>query len=270
MTPRKGTRQRYGARRSCGSGQSATDLFLSGLVVFNGLRMQVRFEEGSVAARLYAWSSLGGIAFTVLAVIGAMFLYDGPQDSSPAKMAAWYSSSSNRTHINIGWVLTGLAFLCLMWFVASVRERVATAERAGASGRSFLATLVAIGGTVFAAAGICQIGIAAGIKTMSDDTYHHQVYSGLVHAAGDASYIILAGSGVAMASMIFAIALAIFSFGLLPRWVGWFGVVAGVAAIFSLLFFTMLLWLLWIAVASVMLYRRAPAAATAGEALATA
>ena len=150
--------------------------------------------------RLRAWSSLGGLAFVVLAVIGAAFLFDGPQASSPAKMTAWYSSSSNRTHINIGWVLTGLALLRLIWFVAAVRERVAFAERADAANGSFLSTLVTMGGTVFVAAGVCQIGIASGIKTMSDDTYHHQVYSGLIHAAGDASYVILAGSGIAMAS----------------------------------------------------------------------
>jgi hypothetical protein len=219
---------------------------------------------------LRAWSSLGGIAFTVLAVVGAIFLYDGPQGSSPAKMAAWYGSSAHRTHINIGWVLTGLALLCLIWFVAGVRERVAMAEHADTPGASFLSTLVTVGGTVFVAAGVCQIGIAGGIKTMSDDTYHHQVYSGVIHAAGDASYVILAGSGIAMASMIFALALAIFAFGLLPRWVGWFGVVAGIAAIFSLFFFTMLVWLLWIAVASVMLFLRSSPAARAGDALATA
>jgi hypothetical protein len=222
-----------------------------------------------LAARLRAWSSLGGVAFAVLAVIGAIFLYDGPQDSSPAKMAAWYGSSGNRAHINIGWALAGLSFLSLIWFVAGIRERVAVAERADAPG-GFLSTLVTIGGTVFVAAGICQIGIADGIKTMSDDTYHHQVYSGLIHAAGDASYIVLAGSGVAMASMIFAVALAIFAYGLLPRWVGWFGVVAGVAAIFSLFFFTMLVWLLWLGVASVMLYVRSPSPARAREALAAA
>jgi hypothetical protein len=219
---------------------------------------------------LRTWSSLGGVLFTVLAVVGAIFLYDGPQASSPAKMTAWYSSSSNRDHINIGWVLTGLALLSLIWFVAGVRERVAVAEQADRPGASFLSTLVSIGGTVFVAAGICQIGIADGIKTMSDDTYHHQVYSGLIHAAGDASYIILAGSGVAMASMIFALALAIFGFGLLPRWVGWFGVAAGIAAIFSLFFFTMLVWLLWIAVASVMLYLRSPSSLKTGTALAAA
>jgi hypothetical protein len=212
---------------------------------------------------LRVWSTLGGIAFAVLAVLGAIFLYDGPTDSSPAKMTAWYSSSSNRTHINIGWVLTGLALLFLIWFVAAVRERVAAAEQGDGA---FLSTLVSIGGTVFVAAGVCQIGIAAGIKTMSDDTYHHQVYSGLIHAAGDASYIILAGSGIAMATMIFAVAAAALSYGLLPRWVGWFGVVAGVAAIFSLFFFTMIVWLLFLAVSSVMLFVRSSTTARAGEA----
>jgi hypothetical protein len=219
---------------------------------------------------LRAWSNLGGIVFTVLAVVGAIFLYDGPQASSPTKMSAWYSSSSNRDHVNIGWVLATLAFLFLIWFVAGVRDRVAAAEHAERPNGSFLSTIIMIGGTVFVAAGVCQIGLADGIKTMSDDTYHHQVYAGLIHAAGDASYMILAGSGVAMASMIFAVALAIFNFGLLPRWVGWFGVVAGIAAIFSLFFFTMLVWLLWIAVTSVMLYLRSPSAVTAGDALATA
>jgi hypothetical protein len=216
-----------------------------------------------------AWSSLAGVVFVVLAVLGAIFLYDGPQGSSPAKMAAWYGSSSHRTHINIGWVLSGLALLSLIWFVAGVRDRVSRAEQLAAPGTSFLSTLVTIGGTVFVAAGVCQIGLADGIKTMSDDTYHHQVYSGVIHAAGDASYIILAGSGVAMASLIFAVALATFSYELLPRWLGWFGVAAGVAAIFSLFFFTMLVWLLWLAVASVTLYTRGPSAMRTREALAT-
>ena len=92
---------------------------------------------------------------------------------------------------------------------------------------------------------------------MSDDTYHHQVYSGVIHAAGDASYVMLASGGAALSAMIFAISAAILSFGFLPRWLGWFGVVAGVAALFSIIFFPMFIWLLWIAVTSVMLFLRA-------------
>lgn len=218
-----------------------------------------------MAARLRLWSSLGGIAFTVLVVIGAMLLFDGPSDSSPAKMTAWYQSGSHRSHINIGWALAGLALLCLIWFVAAVRERIAAAERTDSANGSFLSTVATIGGAAFVGAGVCLIGIAGGIKTMSDDTYQHQVYSGVIHAAGDASYVILAGSGVAMASLIFAVSAASFEFGLLPRWVAWFGVLAGIAAIFSLFFFTMLVWLLWLAVASVALFVRSPSRGTVPE-----
>ena len=78
----------------------------------------------------------------------------------------------------------------------------------------------------------------------------------------------LAGAGVAMASLIFAVSLAVFGYGLLPRWVGWFGVVAGVAAIFSLFFFTMIVWLLWIALASVMLFLRSRSPVGAREPIA--
>ena len=219
---------------------------------------------------LRLWSSLGGLVFVVLAVVGAIFLFDGPSDSSPAKMTSWYRSSSNRAHVHIGWVLTGLGLFVLIWFVAALRERVRESEAAAPEHGTFLSTIVLMGGTVYVAVAMAGIAVTDGIRTMSDDTYHHQVYSGLIHAAGDASYVILAGSGIAMASLIFALALASFAYGLLPRWAAWFGVVAGVAAIFSLFFFTMLVWLLWIAVASVLLYRRAPSTVPAREALAAA
>jgi fatty acid desaturase len=89
---------------------------------------------------------------------------------------------------------------------------------------------------------------------MSDDTYHHRVYSGVIHAAGDASYLLVATGGAAMAALIFATAIAVRRYAILPAWVGWFGFAAGVAAIASIIFFTMLFWLLWVAVASVTLF----------------
>ena len=85
--------------------------------------------------RLRAWSSLAGLAFSVLVVIGAMLLFDGPEGSSPAKMAAWYGSSSNRNHVNIGWILAGLAVFFFVWFVGAVRDQVASHETAGSGNR---------------------------------------------------------------------------------------------------------------------------------------
>ena len=210
---------------------------------------------------LRLWSSLSGLVFVVLAVVGSLLIFDGPSDSSPAKMTAYYQSGSHRSHINIGWILLGLGLFALIWFVAALRERVRESEQ----GDTFLSTIVLVGGTVYIAVAMAGIALADGIKTMSDDTYHHQVYSGVIHAANDATYIMVVTGGAAMAALIFATSIAVRRYAILPRWVSWFGFVAGVAAILSVAFFTMLLWLLWVAVASVMLFLASRPEAAAGR-----
>jgi len=220
---------------------------------------------------LRLWSSLAGLVFVVLAVVGSALLFDGPSDSSPAKMTSWYQSSSNRTHIHIGWILTGLGLFALIWFVAALRERIRESEQATPEQGTFLSTIVLVGGTVYVALAMAGIAVTDGIRTMSDDTYQHQVYSGVLHAASDASYLLVTTGGAAMAALIFATSIAIRRYAILPRWVSWFGFFAGACAILSIIFFTMLVWLLWIAVASVSLFlasrpaaaaRREPSAAT--------
>src|SRR5262245_26309560 len=175
---------------------------------------------------LRVWASLGGLVFVVLAVVGSALIFDGPSDSSPAKMAAWYGNSSNRTHIHIGWILTGLGLFSLIWFVAAVRERVRESELAAPEEGTFLSTVVLVGGTVYVAVAMAGIAVTDGIRTMSDDTYKHQVYSGVIHAAGDASYLLVVTAGVAMATLIFAASIAMRRFELVPRWISWFGFAA--------------------------------------------
>ena len=142
----------------------------------------------------------------------------------------------------------------LIWFVAALRERIRAGERESREEGTFLSTVVLVGGTIYIAVAMAGIALTDGIKTMSDDTYQHQVYSGVIHAANDAAYIMVVTGGAAMAALIFATSVATRRFAILPGWVGWFGFVAGAAAILSIAFFPMLVWLLWIAVASVSLY----------------
>src|SRR6266480_5948195 len=205
---------------------------------------------------LRLWSSLSGLVFVLLAVVGSLLLFDGPSDSSPTKMASYYQSSSNRAHINIGWILTGLALFSLIWFVAAVRERVRASELAANEEGTFLSTIVLAGGTIYIAVAMAGVALADGIKTMSDDTYHHRVYSGVIHAASDATYLMVVTGGAAMAALIIATSIAIRRYAILPGWISWFGYAAAVAAIASIIFFTMLFWMLWVAVASVALFLR--------------
>lgn len=209
-----------------------------------------------VARTLRAWACLGGVVTTILFVVGAILLFDGPYDSSPAKMTAYYTDSGHRTSTHIGWVLSGLGVFAFLWFLAALREAVAEAERRDPSSGAFLSTLVGIGGAVFAAVAVVVDGSTDGLKTMSDDTFHHTVYSGVIHGASDAGYVMLVTGGVGLATMIFAVSAWVLSTRELPKWIGWLGLVAGVCAIFSLFFFTMLVWLLWLVVTSIALFAR--------------
>jgi hypothetical protein len=216
--------------------------------------------EAAVAVRqrrdVGRWAALGGALFTVLFVIGTLFLYSGAPggDDPPAKIIAWYSDSGHRDRIHVGWILTGLGIFFLLWFVAALRRAVLAVD-----GEGILSTVTTIGGTVYAATGFVAIAINDGIRTMSDDTYQHRVFPELQHAADDASYLVHATGGAAMGAMIIAVSLAFMWAGTWRKWVGWLGVVVGILALASILFFTTWLFLLWILVVSILMFLR-PAA----------
>jgi hypothetical protein len=200
-------------------------------------------------------ASLGGLIFVVLFVIGNILLQEGPSESSPAKMQAYYGSSSHRDRMSIGWALAALGLFFLLWFVAYVRELVRGLETTDSGrGSGFLSSVVAIGGTVYAAVTAAAVGLAEGVRTMSDDTYRHTVYSGVIHAANDGTYVMHATGTIGMAAFILAFSLAVLSAGRFPRWLAWFGVVAAVAALLSIFFVTIIVWLVWLAVTSVVLF----------------
>jgi hypothetical protein len=77
----------------------------------------------------------------------------------------------------------------------------------------------------------------------------------------DGTYIMHAAGTAVLATMIFAFSFVVLGSRVLPRWLGWFGIVAGVAALASIIFFTMLIWTVWIAVTSLLLFvhRKTPA-----------
>lgn len=203
---------------------------------------------------LRVWGSLGGLAFVVLFVIGSALIFNGPNgDESPAKYVAFYGDAGHRNKINIGWLLAGLGVFFFLWFVASLRETVRKAT-VNSADDGMLGFMVTIGGTAYAAVTMTALGEAAGVRTMSDDTFLHQVFPGVIHANDDGTYIAHATGTAALAAMIVAFSVTVLATRMLPRWIGWFGVVAAVAALASLVFVTMFVWLLWIAVTSIVLF----------------
>jgi hypothetical protein len=206
------------------------------------------------SAGLARWASLGGIVYVVLFVIGVIVMFDGEPDSdaSPARVIAYYSKASHRDRISIGWIIAGLGIFAFLWFLSSLRRAVRRWE--GDDG--FLTALTTIGGAVYATLAFAAIAINMGIRTMSDDTYHHTVYPGLIHAADDASYILHATGGAGASAMIIAATLAAMRAAVIPNWAGWLGIIAGILAIGSIIFFPQAAIGLWILIVSGLLFAR--------------
>jgi len=206
------------------------------------------------SAGISRWAALGGVAYVVLFVIGVILIFGNSPDSSgaPAKIIDWYSKSSHRTTMNIGWALGALGVFFFFWFLSALRQTVRRLEAED----GFLTGLTTIGGVVYGTLSLAALALEVGIRTMSDDTYHHQVYPALIHASDDAGWVIHASGGAGLGAMIIASSLAGLRAGAIPRWLGWLSIVVGIISLFLVIFFPWFLVAIWILVVSVGMFVR--------------
>ena len=111
------------------------------------------------------WAALGGILYVVLFIVGLIVAESGEPggDASPAKVIAYYSKSSHRDKIGIGWLISLIGFFGLVWFIAVLGHEVRRL-----SGEDLLARVIVIGGTIYAALGLVGSSLGMAIRTMSD------------------------------------------------------------------------------------------------------
>jgi hypothetical protein len=207
---------------------------------------------------LQRWSLLGGAVYVVLFIVGTILAFGGQPDTSgsPAKVRAYWSSSSHRDRVNIGWLLVGIGVLFFIWFVAALRQRIRDADT------GFLSTVVLLGGAVYATTTMAAFSINAGLKTMSDDTFQHTVYPELIHAADDVSWVVHAGGSVGIASLIIATSIASMRLGRVGRGLGIVSIVAGVITLGAIAFFPAFVIAAWILITSIVMFVRSGAETT--------
>lgn len=208
--------------------------------------------ETSRPRALERWAGLGGIAYVVLFVLGTLLMYSGQPDTdeAPAKLIAYYGDSGHRDKIFVGWILVVLSIFFLIWFVAVLRDWL---QRY--AGNSVLPTVALVGGAAYAACTLVAASVQTAIKTMSDDTYRDEVYPPLIHAADDAGYVIHSAGGAAIRAMMIAASIVVLRVRVVPTWLGWLGILAGISAIVSIFFFPWFAIALWLIVASIALVR---------------
>jgi hypothetical protein len=212
-------------------------------------------ESSRSSAGIARWGALAGAAYVVLFVVGVILIFGSSpgSGSAPAKIVSYYSDGSHRTEINIGWLVAGLGVFCFIWFLSALRRTVSRLE----AGDGFLSGLVTIGGAVYATLTLAALAVDTGIRTMSDDTYHHTVYPGLIHAADDASWVLHASGGAGLAAMIVAASLAALRAAAVPRWAGWLGIVVGVLSLGLIVFFPWFVAAIWVLIVSIGMFARA-------------
>ena len=199
------------------------------------------------------WAALGGVLYVPMFVIGVILLFSNEpaSDAPPAKFTSWYGNSGHRDRIMIGWLVAGLGIFFLLWFVGALRRAVTAVD-----GEGLLAQITGMGGAIYVAVAWVALALNAGIRTMSDDTYRHQVDPLLMHAADDASWVIHATGVAGLSAMIIAASIAFMRGRVWPTWAGWLSVVAGVLSLAAIVFFPQFLYLLWILIVSGLLFLR--------------
>jgi hypothetical protein len=181
-------------------------------------------------------------------VVGLILMLQGSPggDATPAKVIAYYRDHGHRSRIDVGWFLILIGVFFLFWFVGALREVVRRL-----AGDGLLATVATIGGAAYAVLTLAAFSLEAAVLTMSDDTYHHEVYPGLVHAANDTAYVLHSAGGAAIGAAIIATSLATLATRALPAPVGWLSVLAGVVSVVSIFFFPWFVIAVWLVVAGV-------------------
>jgi hypothetical protein len=203
------------------------------------------------------WVPGTGVVFAVLVIVATWLESDAPgSDASDASWTAYYADSGNRQSEEIAFVLIGLAGLCFLQFLGSLRGALARAE-----GEPARITTAAIGsGVAFIAIAISAHAVATAVSwsvtwygsdyTVDPDTA--RLLAGL-------SYGLYAMSLFAAAAMALATATVALFMRAFPAWLGWLSVLATIAGVLGLLGLTGLVVLAWIVLLSLYLVWPRPA-----------
>jgi hypothetical protein len=223
--------------------------------------MTLTIKEESMSRIWERWgSALGVVAIACWVVTFALAGSSPDTSDADAKIVAWYASSSHQQHQIIAFLIFGVGLMCLFGFLAVLRARLSAIEGApfqlstlvfGAGVASAL--MWALGGIMFTAPAFTASD--TGATDVLPSTYR------LIQNAGYITWVAAAAIG---SVMVWAASALILRGTALPRWFGWFGVLAGFVQLLGIFFFPLFVFWLWVLIASALLTLRGSEVAVPG------
>lgn len=201
------------------------------------------------------WAGLAGIAYVALFLVAfALGIEVGPSDR---EILDYYADSGHRTREVVAFFLIAAAALALMLFANGLRSLISRAEGNPAP----LAALSWAGGITSAAMVLAgnALSRATAFAAMEDDFQLDPNTRRLFEVAG---LLLLASGAIAAILLVVAVSVAALRLGVLPRWLGWAGLVAAVLLPLAVGFIGFLvLWAWVLAVSAALALNRTPSMA---------
>jgi hypothetical protein len=211
------------------------------------------------ARRLTGWCGIGMVVAIVINGPLSIALQRTPSywdAGAGAKFAEYLQDGANVDQMVIFFALSNLIFVFAIGFFAGLRR---VANRSELS--DWLDGLVSIGSAVFLAGGLLSETLSTGVAVVLRSTPDYQLDVNSALLLQGLWFTALAQGQVALGVVIGAISLSALQAGGLPRWLAWFGVIAGIVTILRPVLITQIpLFIvsfqpmfLWIAAVSVVL-----------------
>jgi hypothetical protein len=206
---------------------------------------------------------LTGVLSVACSLVGVVLVLNQPQDKdSDAKIIAYFGKHTHQLQGIIGFFVFLAGILFLLVFLAALRERLLAAE--GQPGR--LSALAFGAGIASLPLWGVSMLLANAASFASNESSRFQLDPNTFRLLGDTAYFAWVAALIVSAVVVWSTSAVALRTGLLPRWYGRLGILAGVVQLFGFFFFPFFVWWLWIIVTSVLLItRRSLAPATIAQ-----
>lgn len=188
---------------------------------------------------------LTGVVFVLLFVASFIVVGDAPDANDPVQeVVSFYTENDAET--TIGALLFGVGAVFFLFFVGSLRSVLRTAE----GGTGWLSNVAFAGGIVAAAGMLIFAGLGFTLGDVAED-----LDPGAVQAINALSFDLFFPLAGGIVVLLFASGLVSVRTEVLPRWLGWAGLVIAVASFTPAGFFAFLASIAWVLVVSILLWR---------------